>query len=258
MNQKNTDLIRKMNLQTDAIIGNQCDQNEVVHYDQDGCEYTYYSFNERGVGQNRNTALFRADADILVFSDEDMIFVDGYSKIIQNAYTELPDADGIIFNIETIGGEAQRRENRKVKRIRPWNFMNYGAARLSVRNISIRRENICFHREFGGGTRYSSGEDTLFIGEMLKKGLKLYTYPVTIGQVDQETSTWFRGYNEKYFYDKGALYKALLPEAAGVLCMIMLLKHWKTYRSSGLTMKKAAAAMAKGRKGFKMLIPYSM
>ena len=37
-----------------------------------------YSFDERGVGLSRNSALMRADADIIVFADSDVIYNDDY------------------------------------------------------------------------------------------------------------------------------------------------------------------------------------
>ncbi|MDP4117859.1 MAG: hypothetical protein Q8873_01560 [Bacillota bacterium] len=62
---------------------------------------------------------------------------------------------------------------------------------------------------FGGGAIYSSGEDTLFICDLLKKRLKVYVYSATIVAVQQGQSTWFSGYSNKYLFDEGALYRAI-------------------------------------------------
>ena len=59
---------------------------------------------------------------------------------------------------------------------------------------------------FGPGGIYSHGEDTLFIVDSLKKGLKVYGVNVLIGSASNSSSTWFNGYDEKYFFDKGALF----------------------------------------------------
>ena len=47
-----------------------------------------------------------------------------------------------------------------------------------------------------------------------KMGMKIYGVPVNIGHEDRRgdggpDSTWFTGYNEKFFYDRGVLYKYL-------------------------------------------------
>ena len=39
----------------------------------------------------------------------------------------------------------------------------------------------------------------------LKKGLRIYKTPASIGYERERESTWFKGYNEKFFYDTGAI-----------------------------------------------------
>jgi len=88
-----------MNIQSDAIIGNQCGRNEIKELEYNGHRIKYLSFAEKGVGLNRNNALMRSTADICVLADDDQIFVDGYSEIISNSFRQNPDADVIIFDL---------------------------------------------------------------------------------------------------------------------------------------------------------------
>ncbi len=257
MHQTDASLIKKMNIQTDAIIGNQCDICSDVEYNIDGCHVTYYNRKDRGVGLNRNVALLHAGEGILTFADEDMVFVDGYNDIIKNAFDEIPKADAIIFNITTLGTDVGRRYVKKAKRIHFYNALNYGAARISAKGTAIKRENITFHSCFGGGTRYNSGEDTLFITEMLKKKLKIYVYPVCIATVDQTTSTWFSGYNEKYLYDNGVLFAAVSRVWAKALCLQNLIRHKYIYKECNLSLRAAYKIMLQGVKAYKDLIPYT-
>ena len=81
MNQREYSLPEKMNIRSDAIIGNQCDRNEVIEINYEGYRIKYLSFAETGVGLNRNNALMRATADICVLADDDQIFVDGYEEV---------------------------------------------------------------------------------------------------------------------------------------------------------------------------------
>lgn len=97
----------------------------------------------------------------------------------------------------------------------------------------------------------------MFIWDMLKKGMKIYTYPVVIAEVDQTTSSWFRGYNCKYFYDKGALYCALTNKwIARFLCIQDLLRHQTLFKESGMTFRQIIDQMDKGIQGYKTLLPY--
>lgn len=251
MNQADHSLVEKMNIKTDAIIGNQCSFNSVEEFEKDGTAIKYLNFSERGVGLNRNNALMRATGEILVFADDDEVFNDDYAEAIENAYRSLPDADAIIFNITTLGTDVGRREIKKIARVRLLNALNYGAVRLTVKNMSVKRENIVFHRQFGGGTAYSSGEDTLFIADLIKKGLKVYVYPQNVASVDQTTSTWFNGYTEKYFYDKGALFSAMPFKCGWLLCKLMLFKNRKKLFSGEISYKKGKALAKSGFKDFR-------
>ena len=95
-----------------------------------------------------------------------------------------------------------------------------------------------------------------FITDMLKHGFRIYTWPETIAQVDQRTSTWFAGYNEKFLYDTGALFQAVSRRWAGLLCLQDLLRHPNLYRTAGLSFGNAWDLMKQGRKGFMTLTPY--
>ena len=252
MNQTDYSLIEQMNLQTDATIGNQCSRCSDYKLIYNNQQINYINRIKKGVGYNRNECLFNSKGDILTFADEDMRFVDGYENIILEAFEKIPDADAIIFNINTIGQDMGRRSNAKIKRVRIFNALNYGAARISVKSYSIKRENITFHTCFGGGTRYSSGEDTLFIVDILKHKLKIYTYPVTIASVNQQESTWFQGYNDKYYFDKGALFKNISRKFYLILCLQYLIRHHE-YRKNGISFTKALSLMYKGSRSFMQL-----
>lgn len=257
MHQKDTSLVLKMNLQTDAVIGNQGDRDGIETALISDMKIEFINRCEKGVGQNRNTALVNANCDIAILADEDMVFVNNYREIVLAAFEELSDADAIIFNLDEVGRTSHSRVNTKVKRVRFYSAFNYGAPRIAFKLTSVKRENILFHRCFGGGTIYSSGEDTLFIADMLRKGLKIYTYPLSIATVYQGESTWFTGYNEKYLHDKGALFSALAPKFASMLCLQDLIRHRHILKESGLGFWTAYASMRKGIKNFKSLSGFS-
>ena len=100
MKQHDHSLLETMNIQPEAVVGNQCERNEIEHFKFQGHDVAWYSFAERGVGLNRNNTLMRADADVCLFADDDMVYVDSYPKIVKNAFDELPDADIIVFDLK--------------------------------------------------------------------------------------------------------------------------------------------------------------
>ena len=64
---------------------------------------------------------------------------------------------------------------------------------------------IWFNLKLGAGSGIiSAGEESAWEHTLRDKGLRLFQCPEYITTVMTETSTWFNGYNEKYFYDIGA------------------------------------------------------
>ena len=88
----------------------------------------------------------------------------------------------------------------------------------------------------------------------------MFRAPVTIGRENGRPSTWFRGYNEKFFYDRGVLYRFLYGRAALPMALRFLLKNRAEMfggqkekendetasREAGLSMGQAFSLMRKG------------
>lgn len=214
MHQKDDALYKDMNIQTDAILANQCNEYFYKEYiEENGNIVKLISTSDRGVGKNRNKALINATGKYLLCSDQDMIYVDGYEKIILDAFNKCPKADIIVFNLEYLNRfTPARKENKRFKRVRIWNCMRYGTARVAMRKSSIDKACLSFSTLYGGGAKYSSGEDSLFIRDAFRKKLKMYYCPVVIAKVKQEESSWFNGYNDKFFIDKGVLIANAFPK----------------------------------------------
>lgn len=202
------ELVKKMNLQSPAIISNQGTNIADKTYQYSYGEIRYLSMKNRGVGLNRNIGLYTAKEEICVLADDDMTYVNGYDKLIMQAFKENPTADVIIFNLNET--ESKRFQIKKVMKITQWNYTKFGAARIAFRRESILKKRISFSLLFGGGAPYSAGEDTLFLRDCLSKKLKIIAVPITIASLDDSSiSTWFTGYNKKLLMDTGACYSEL-------------------------------------------------
>lgn len=248
MNQNDLSIIQKMNIKGNAIIINQCNRIEYEELVEKSQIVKMYSFHEKGVGLSRNNALMRASGDICLFADDDVVYNDEYEEIILDAFKNHPDADVLIFNMNSLdcGGPA---EIRKRSRVGYFNFMRYGTVNIALRRESIHKANIYFSLLFGGGAKYSAGEDSLFLYECIKKGLKIYTAPSYIGTVSNEVSTWFKGYNRKYFYDKGVFFANLSKVLSPFLIWQFVIRKHKIFKDE-MGSLKALKYMFEGRKEF--------
>ena len=204
----------KMNLRTDAVIINQSSEDSAREIQtKNGKRVRIFECNERGVGRSRNRALSEAKADIVLFSDEDIVLDDDYAEKVLAEFEKDPGADLILFNVEV-------HENRrtywtdKKKKVSKFNCGRYPAYSAAARLKSLNKANVKFSLLFGGGATYSNGEDSLFFTDCLRAGLKMTAVPVKIGKETYRDSTWFKGYTEKFFYDRGVLFHFLYGKAA--------------------------------------------
>ena len=237
-------LAQNMNLQTDAVIVNQCGCEASEAFSHRDRNIRVFSMKERGVGLSRNTALFHAEGDIVLFSDEDIRFYDGYEEQVLSAFRDNPAADVITFNFK-VDERRATYYNREERPIRWHNYGRYPTYSVAARLDSLRKKGIAFSLLFGGGAKYSNGEDSLFLHDCLKKGLRLYTSTKEIGEEIYRESTWFKGYNEKFFTDRGVLYAFLYGRLARLMALRFLVAH-RAVMCKEKTVAEAYKLMKKG------------
>lgn len=226
LNQSNHSLLERMNIQSDVIVGNQCDENSIEKFIYNGFSAIYLNFSERGVGLNRNNALMRADADYCLFADDDMVYIDNYPQIVINAFNKNPKADILIFNLKE--KKSSRYVITKKTKVGYLNYLRYGTARIAIKLEKVKNKGIYFNQCFGGGTEHCHGEDNIFLSDCLKEGLKIYAVPITIAELKEDRkSTWNNGYDKKYLADQGCLYKTISHRLWKLLCLQDALRRSK-------------------------------
>ena len=230
-------LCDKMHIASDALIINQsdCVKYECLFYH--GYKIECYTFAERGLSRSRNNALLRCTGEILCIADDDMVYTDTYREDIINEFQKHPEADALVFNVTALNDERSGKPIEKYARVGKRESREYGSVHIAIRKRALIGKNVYFNTLFGSGATYSCGEDTLFLKELIEKDLKLYKTPISIASVDMSDSTWFKGYNEKYFKDKGALIEAAYPRCSYLLAILQSVRNSK--KSLG-SYKKAA------------------
>lgn len=235
------ELIRRMNLATDAVIVNQCDEDKVEDIEYKGRKIKFISTTERGVGKSRNLALSHATAEICIFADNDVVYAENFEEKVMQEFNKRAKNNVIFFSF---------REMRRAKKIYWFNALKYPTPLIAFRLKQIREANITFSLLFGGGARYSAGEDSLFITDSIKAKLNLYDSGIVIGHFIETESTWFKGFTDKYFLDKGALYYVMSKKYVFALCIQFAIRRGKMF-SSEVSRVRALKLMFKGVKEFK-------
>lgn len=249
---KDLSISKKMNIKSDNIIINQTDTIGYAEEIENNYKIKMFSFNERGVGKSRNNALLRSSSDICLMADDDMVYVDNYQDIVKNAYYKYPDADFIVFNVRVHYSDRIEERVKKSGKVHFHNSLKYGTVTFSFKRKAILKNNIFFSLLFGGGAQYGSGEDTLFIWTALKKGLKVYADQSIIADVYNLESSWFKGYNDKFYKDKGALFQALSPRLSKILNIQLAIRKKNEY-STEKSVLEVIRLMNKGSREYKNL-----
>lgn len=230
MNQEDDSLLDKMNVNSDIIV---CNQNQKKFqkkiYKHKNYNVEWYDFTEKGVGLNRNNALMRSNADICLIADDDVTYINDYDKIIKRQFDENPQADVILFNIYSDSKNKRFICTKKMK-INNFNCGRFGGVRIAFRRTKVIKNSISFNLLFGGGAQFTAGEDVMFIRDCIKKGLKVIAVPDYILKLREEReSTWFNGYNEKFFRDLGASYVYHYGNFAYIFASIQLIRKKKIW-----------------------------
>ena len=91
----------------------------------------------------------------------------------------------------------------------------------------------------------------MWIKNLQRAGLTFYVSKETIGKVSYETSTWFTGYDDKYFYGVGACYAAINPKTTFVKYLYMA---FRTRGKGTLSITQKLKLMNYGKDGYKKML----
>jgi hypothetical protein len=189
-------------------------------------------------------AIETTEADICLLCDDDESFVSDYEKRILHAYRTVPEADLIIFKM--CNQPTPFRDQIKELRF-PW-IMTVSSWQISFRRESLLRTGVRFDELLGAGTGNGAEEELKFLMDCRRAGLKIFYVPTAIASVWQTESTWFDGFTEQFFINRGATTRYILGCVPAFFYGIYyVIKNHNKYRKY-LTPAQAFGALLKGLK----------
>lgn len=206
MHQTDDALIQKSAITGDAVVINQCDREGYAEYPTARGLARMYDTRQRGLTRSRNMAIAKSDADVCMLCDDDEVFVQDYEEKIRSAYERLPQADVIAFKM----GNRPLSFADKVKRLKFPQTMKVSSCQISFRRDSLLRTCVRFDELLGAGTGNGAEEELKFLRDCEKAGLRIYYVPTEIAAVGQTESTWFGGFTEQFFFNRGATTRYIL------------------------------------------------
>lgn len=244
MHQTDDALIHKSKITGSAVVVNQCDREGFTQYGK----AAVYDTKERGLTRSRNMAIAKSDADICLLCDDDEEFVVDYEQNILAAYERLPQADVIIFKMvnrpASFSDKVQELKFPKTMKVSSW--------QISFRRESLLRAGVRFDERMGAGTGNGAEEELKFLTDCRKAGLRIFYVPYAIASVAQAESTWFAGFNEKFFFDRGTTTRYILGAPLAVLYGVYYVLRKRSMYAEQISMMGALKAIFRGIKENKL------
>jgi len=229
MNQIDDSIIYRTNISSDVLVINQCNENSVKEFIyKDSFNAKIINTTDRGLSNSRNLAINNAKGDICLFCDDDEFLSNDYHNIIIDTFNKYPIYDVIAFSFTY----PNKRFPQKVKKINYLTSLKISSIQIAIRRKSIISKRIIFNPNYGSGSGNGAGEENLFLYDCLRAKLKILYVPINIGIIGESKSQWFKGFNQKYFEDRGLITKELMgKEMATIYALYFLISKYERYKN---------------------------
>ncbi|WKA53975.1 glycosyltransferase family 2 protein [Planococcus shixiaomingii] len=245
INQSDYSIVKNMNIcENNYVVINQVFNNEVSPpADIHTPKRKFISVLDKGLSKSRNMAIKNSEGEICVICDDDMDYTLPADKI-NEYYNQYPKADIIIFKVDGIN----KNYWKKITKLSFLKTMKVSSVQITFKRENIISAGITFDEEFGAGAKYFFGEENILLWDCLRKNLNIIFVPEYIGNLNNNRpSSWFTGYDENYFFSKGAVFYRMSKLLSLPLVLQFAIRKYKTYHRY-INIFKAVAHMLRGRK----------
>lgn len=208
-------------------------------------------YDKYGQSLNRNNAFDHCSADIILCSDDDLIYdINGLVGIIET-FSAHPELD-----LATFHSNSPHAENKYPIRRCPLRIplpKNYYVACYEIAFRRTSAQNLRCHPKLGlGSPDMHGGEDELLLLSAIRRGLNCQYIPLTICSHPQESTGTKPILTSKNIRAMGCIIALTYP----VSCILRLpLKAWRIHRRGQSSLPKALLYLASGALRAPFLFP---
>lgn len=223
MNKEKLESLRFENIDksTNCLVINQCGINKNIEKKN----LRMIKTDTVGLAKSRNLAIKYAKGNVCIISDDDVKYVEGFEKLVEDEFEKNPDIDILTFQIKTPEGDFFKNYREESFQHNHRTVLKISSIEIAFRLNAIKDNNIFFNEYFGLGANYISGEENIFLLNCIKKGLKIKYIPKTIAIHPKESSG--KILDKRAIYSKGALFYELFGFKAYFINFAFLFKKRK-------------------------------
>lgn len=176
--------------------------------------------------ENRNTLIDEFEGDIVLFADNDISYTSEQLEAVISAFEANPDVGFICFKLDGLDKNYPEREFDM--ELQPHGYYP-SSCEIAVRTSVLKETGVRFDTRFGLGSRFVGCEETVFVDNLLKCGVKGLYCPVVIGTHENDMTT---GTNPRLKHRlneaKGAAVGVTLPWS-GVARLVVRAAHNRSF-----------------------------
>lgn len=186
----------------------------------------YLESSDIGVTKSRNLVLSNCDSEILVFGDDDAVFLeDGIRKCVEY-FTSNPNIDLILAQSINKSGVLRKKYKNKSYKLNKFNCAKAGTIEIMVRASSAKIKRITFDEEFGAGTKKFLGDEYIFITDLLKIGGNAVFLPITIAAHPSQSSG-VTSYNQTTMQARAKVFNRVFGFWAPLVRALFFIKNFR-------------------------------
>lgn len=198
-----------------------------------------YRFDRTGQSLNRNNAFDHCRADIIMPSDDDLIFYESGIKDLIEFYALHPEADFVTFKSIHARGIRYPEGSCKLSKPLPKNY-NVACIELSFR----RRTGLRCCPELGlGSPRIHGGEDEILLETALRRGLDCRFVPITVCEHDHPSTGTKSRFTNENIRAAGCIIALIYGSEA---LLRVPLKAWRIFRAGKASLPRALGYAIQG------------
>ncbi len=208
---------------------------------------------ELGIAKSRNLAISNSQNKILLFADDDLVFIEKFDEIIIQAYNSNPLVAAICFQTLTNEGNLYRKYPKHNKCLSNKEIAKVLSIELSCNSEIIKKEENKFNELFGLGSQFQDSETFFYLYRLKYKAHTIISWPQKI-VIHKSLSSSDDASSDRIIYARMAgFYKRF-----GFFAYVFLLKYmfflFRKYNFTFLELRNKFFVGLKSIKDYKIIV----
>ncbi len=193
-------------------------------------DFTVIPTPTRGLSVNRNLALEASSAPLLLLGDDDIIYTEEYLLRVIDSFNRYPDIDFICFRYHSENHPVVHPAEERHLSTPPWWLISFC---MAFRRSAMEKTGVRFDERFGIGAEFPSAEESVFLNDLLRKGIKAMYLPLTVAEHPGATTVMKTETMPDFISAKAAAFVKIYPLSWPLRMMTHALRFspsWKERR----------------------------